>query len=491
MAAGQLRKWLSADWCFAGLILFFIVHGYSEYQFLVPFKELLLLTLFLLAAGAIVYFLFKRIFRNGRKAAIFITILFTIILFFGDIQDFLAGFRFLSSITRLTVLLPVLLVLLVVLFIWLRKTKLSFNRTIFFLNTLLLLYVIVDLFIISYRFADPPQNRLSKYGLQRCDTCSKPPVYLILLDSYFGSAGLKSYFRYDNAVFENFLKGQGFHINNATSSNYVFTIYSMASLLNMDYLHGIGEPVIKNHYGFYSATASMNNNLVTRYFTSLGYRINNYSGFDMPGVPAGYNSGFFPDKIRLITHKTLYYRVKKYLPLFLVRMGWIKEAGDDIENEFIRNNEEMMKRTLAESKNTTPAFTYLHLMMPHRPYVYDSTGNRTHFLQRQASLSKEQRDQVFLQYQVYTNKKITEFISDLQKQTGGNAVILLMSDHGYQAASRKEKKLAFYNLNAVYLPSKKYEAWYEGISNVNQFRVLFNTLYGQQLPMVKDSIVTE
>src|SRR5688572_28565424 len=116
MAAGQLRKLLSADWYFGGVLLFFIVHGYSENQFLVPVVDLLLLLAVLLAAGTIVYFLFKRIFRSGRKANIFTAFIFTIILFFGVIQDFLAGFRFLSSLTRLTVLLPVCIVLLILFF---------------------------------------------------------------------------------------------------------------------------------------------------------------------------------------------------------------------------------------------------------------------------------------------------------------------------------------------------------------------------------------
>ena len=97
----------------------------------------------------------------------------------------------------------------------------------------------------------------------------------------------------------------------------------------------------------------------------------------------------------------------------------------------------------------------------------------------------------FLQYQVYTNKKVTEFITQLQKETAGKAVILLMSDHGYQPAYEKEKKLAYYNLNAVYLPNRQYSGWYPGISNANQFRVLFNTLYDQRLSLLKDTIVTQ
>lgn len=496
MAAGQLKRFLTADWCFAGVILFFIVHGYSENQGLVPVKDLLLLLAGLLAAGLILFFLFRKIFRSGHKAAIYLAFVFILVLFFGAFQDFLANIRFLSSLTRLTILLPVCLVLMIVVFIWIKKTKLVFTRTVLFLNTLLLIYVIFDLVTITSRFVSPPEgqnNLLAQYSLKVCDTCEKPSVYFILLDSYYGKEGLKTYFNYDNAAFENFLAGQGFHINQASTSNYYYTLFSMASLLNMDYLHDIGAPVIKNHYGYTRATGDLRNNVVCRYFQGMGYRINNYSGFDMPGVPAGYNSGLLPDKIRLITHKTMYYRIQKYFPLFLVRMDWVKKLSADIENEYISNNESMIAGALEESrsKNTQPAFTYMHLMMPHGPFVFDSLGNRTNIMERLPSLSGDTLDNMFLQYQVYTNKKIAEIITQLQKETAGKAVILLMSDHGYQPAYEKEKKLAYYNLNAVYLPNGQYSGWYPGISNVNQFRVLFNTLYEQRLPLLKDTIVTQ
>lgn len=496
MAAGQLKRFLTADWCFAGVILFFIVHGYSENQGLVPLKSLLLLLAGLLAAGLVLLFLFRKIFRSGHKATVYLAFVLTLVLFFGAFQDFLANIRFLSSLTRLTILLPVCLVMMIAVFAWFKKTKLAFSRTVLFVNTLLLIYVIVDLAIISSRFISPPkgQNKLlAQHSLTICDTCEKPSVYFLLLDSYYGKEGLKAYFNYDNAAFENFLTGQGFHISPASHSNYYYTLFSMASLLNIDYLHDIGAPVIKNHYGYTRATGDLRNNVVCRYFEGMGYRINNYSGFDMPGVPAGYNSGLLPDKIQLITHKTMYYRVKKYFPLFLVRMGWVKKLSADIENEYISTNEAMMRRTLEESssKNTQPAFTYLHLMMPHGPFVFDSLGNRTNIMQRLPSLSRDSLDKMFLQYQVYTNKKVAGFITELQKETAGRAVILLMSDHGYQPAYEKEKKLAYYNLNAVYLPSRQYGGWYPGISNANQFRVLFNTIFGQRLPLLKDSIVTQ
>ncbi|HYE54213.1 MAG TPA: hypothetical protein VD996_05190, partial [Chitinophagaceae bacterium] len=66
-----------------------------------------------------------------------------------------------------------------------------------------------------------------------------------------------------------------------------------------------------------------------------------------------------------------------------------------------------------------------------------------------------------------------------------NAVILLMGDHGYKHSKDKGR---YQTLNAVYLPSKNYSGWYEGMTHVNQFRVLFNAVFDQRLPLLKDSL---
>lgn len=493
MNASQFKKVASANWSFIAVMFFFITHGYSENQFLVPIKGLIWLLIELIVVSIAVFALSTRIFRNNRKANIFTSFLFVIILFFGAFQDFLAGFRPLSSFARLVIFFPVIVLLIVLFFIWIKKSRRSLNRVVFFLNILLLIYIVVDVGVITTHSLFRTNNHdsaLGKHGLVPCDTCAKPSVYLIILDSYFGSQGLKEYFHYDNSAFENFLTQQGFHVSKGTYSNYLFTIFSMASLLNMEYPE-VGEPITPNHYGFNKATEAIRNNTVCRFFKNQGYMINNFSTFDIPGVPAGYNSGLLPDKVQLITNQTMYYRLVKYLPPFLIREHLVTKLSENIENEFIDNNEKMMQHTLSDAqvKRNAPVFTYLHLMMPHEPFVFDSTGRRTHILTKQ-NLTDNSFARAFLQYQVYVNKRISAFIAQLQKETAKNAVIVLMSDHGYQPAWREKNiKLGLYNLNAVYLPQKNYTGWYDGISNVNQFRVLFNTLFHQSLPMLPDSVV--
>lgn len=365
-----------------------------------------------------------------------------------------------------------------------------------FLNTLLMIYLLVDAgtLIKSDLFTSKPQqNHLTKYNLSICDTCSKPPVYLLLFDSYFGSQGLKEFFHYDNTRFEKALADQGFHVIQASRSNYKFTVFSMASLLNMEYLPGIGEPVLNNHYAYNTALTTIKENAVCQYFSNLGYKINNYSIFDIRDIPAGYSSGVLPEKVQLITSQTMYHRVSRWLPTFLSvnNLKKKKPATGDSGEKFINNVNDFLGKAIGNhSKDSTPVFTYLHVLMPHFPFLLDSSGNMNDFLEKKDILPKDSIDNMFMQYEVYTNKIISAFIARVQKATAGKAVVLLMSDHGYQEATGGNGKLPFYNLNAIYLPQKNYQPWYDGISNVNQFRVLFNTLFHQQMPLLADSIVT-
>jgi hypothetical protein len=493
MSFNRFRKWFTTNWHFTGIILFFILHGYSQYQSLIPVSSLLLLLIELLAAGIALYWLSKKIFRNTQKAAIFTSFISWLVLFFGVAQDFLADIRFTAPIARLTIFLPINQFAGLAFFMWLKRTKRSFDKLTLFINVLVAIYLVIDIFTIGVQLIVPEHSQQKLAGKNTtpvCDTCSKPPVYLILLDEYMGFDGAQQYYNYDNAVFAGFLQQQGFHILQHTHSNYQHTIYSMASLLNMEYPAYKGDVLIGNHYAFKKALALIRNNEVCRLFERQGYAIVNYSGFDIGGEPAGYTSEL-PDKIRLLNTQTMYYRVRTKLVHKLAAKNWVPALRARMEKEFVDNNSKMLDRTLADAKvpATQPRFTYLHLMMPHEPFSFDSTGARTPYVWKRESVPLATKKKEYLQYFIYTNKRIAAFISQLQQLTGGKAVIILMSDHGLRMATTEPQQVNFQNLNSIYLPQKNYTGWYDHITNVNQFRVLFNELFNARLTLMKDSLV--
>lgn len=490
------NKILWGDWSFLGVVLFFIIHGYCSNIEMIPLKPLALLLIGLLIAAYFIFFISKKVLASDRKANIFTSLVGIAVLFFGVFQNLIAQFRFLSEYSRLRFFLPFILLMLAWLFIWLKNTKASLQKAILFMNVLLIIYIGLDTGMILQSRLFPSERDnwdLAKQRLSTCDSCDKPSVYLVLLDSYFGSKGLKEYFNYDNSGFENFLKSNGFHVVQASHSNYIYTIYSMASSLNMQYLGNVGQLDMSNHNGFITATTAIKENIVCKFFARQGYQINNFSIFDLPFTPSNCTLPLLTGRMQLINSQTMYYKVVYAVPFILEHVGMMKKSRVEFCNTVFNNNEDAMKQTLAASNNSnySPQFTYLHLLMPHEPLLLDSNGNKTKEADGNWSLPKDSVDNMFLQYEVYVNKRIASFITQLKKLTADKAVIIVMSDHGYRGVKQgSDRILPFYNLNAIYLPKKNYEGWYNGISNVNQFKVLLNTLFHQQMTLLPDSIVT-
>lgn len=491
----KLQNLLKAPLHFQWLILFFVLHGYSEFVGHIQLVSLALLIVKLSAVAWLLFFAFRKLYGNAHKGALLVTLLFFCYLFFGALQDKLMHYSPLSSWAMFRKLVPVLggLILLAGIRLFFSKPlPPKFNR---FLNGLFLIYLLVDVCVISYRaftLEEKPAPVAAQAIKPLADSVAKPDVYLILLDEYLGSAGLKEYYQYNNTPFESFLKQKGFHICSKPSSNYAFTMYSMASLFSMRYLNStdLGN---SEGYTYKSLGRLIDKSAVSAYFKQLNYSIHNYSPFVFAGVDAIEPVTVLPRDIELITDKTMYTRLEKRVllgePQDKMNIAFIAKR---LNKKIAATHESHMQAVLNAARqhtNQLPAFTYLHLLMPHKPFIYDSTGKTPDVY---ATLSGGNRmsgtDKLYLQYLVYTNKRITKFIDELYTATGGNAAIIVMSDHGYRDAhSIAGKDFSFQSFNAVYLPNRDYHLWYDSVSNVNQFPLLFNTLFGQQIQLKADS----
>ena len=476
---------------FLWVILFFIAHGYSQSYQLVPFKDLLILACQILIAGIALFLLNCRLLRSKIKAGIFTSAILFIILFFGVFQDFFADSRWLSVLSYLRPLILVCLVVIFLLFFYLKRTKRSFGKTIVYINSLFLVYLLMEtgrIFFLPSSTSNQDGQGVGGFKLPGCDTCKLPSVYLVVMDEYLGSAGLEKYFNYANTSIENFLGDRDFRVLDNTTSNYQFTLFSMASMLNMRYIPEVQEEKMEDRYVYNRVLVLLKNNLVSNLFQRNGYKIVNLSPFEIRNAPSEFSSKELPQRIELITGQTMTYRIWKYLPVWLSEMKIAPRTRRE-ELTIVDANESAMKRAIevAESHQDSPVFTYVHLMMPHSPFVYDSLGRRTGLWSQ--DLSREEADKAYLQYLVYTNRRIEKFIAQLQAATKRQAIIQLVSDHGYRPAGEGDIRYAYQTFNAVFLPGKDYRHWYDGMSNVNQYRALINSLFGERISLLKDSIV--
>ena len=135
-------------------------------------------------------------------------------------------------------------------------------------------------------------------------------------------------------------------------------------------------------------------------------------------------------------------------------------------------------------KNTVaPKFIYAHLMMPHEPYYFDKNGNE-YTVYTKNTIELRIRYIEFLQY---SNNKYLQLLNGILKKAKRNTIVVFMSDHGSRLFTEpSEIKYQFSTINAIYLPDKNYQRFYNGISNVNVLRALLNSVFDENLPLLQD-----
>ena len=490
----MIRKWLQYPLFFLLIPVFFVFHGFVENCYYIRFTDCWLLFGIYTGAAIVVYLLGWLLLKSRFKAALFSSFVMSFYLFFGALHDFLRK----NSIFlhKYSILLPAFLVMTVLLILYLRK-KSSFLRVTLFLNSLLIIYMVVDGGILTWKllFKDrktSPDQSLAYLPVIRCDTCSKPDIYFIIFDDYSGSSTLKDVYHYDNSSFDRFLEEEGFHIQKRSRSNYAATPLSIASMLNFAYLSNLDSSHFLASEDYTDLAESIAKNRVAGFLLSQGYSIVNYSIFDLPGHPSTRYQTFFPVKTELISHRTLLGYIERDL-----REGLENDFEDSIflsgkrTVEFDRTNRLFLAQTKEESqkKSDHPRFIYTHLIMPHFPFFYDSLMHRRPL--RDIASREDEDPEYYLQYLPYTNSCAMDLISTIKRNTGGNAVIIFMSDHGFRYIPNGKDLpgYAFNNQNAVYFPDGDYHLFYDSISAVNQFRVIFNKMFRQNLPLLKDSSI--
>ena len=471
------------------LPVFFVLHGFVRNYGAVEATDAALLVAFYIFIILIIGAIGWLFYRDIPKASFFAFFIMSYHFFFGVIQDTLTDIAPHTIFVQYRFLLPASCLLFLVTLIWLKKrTKPLFTWTAY-LNILFIVLILIDTGGVIVKSIRPEQRSslLFKEGFSICDTCSKPNVYFILLDEYASNESLKKLFNFDNSAFEDELNRRGFHISKRSNSNYNKTLFSMASALNMDYLGREVYPTSRSNVSY--AYGMIRNSNVVNLFNRHGYKFYNLSLFDFPGQPAHKYAEFLPYGTELITKQTFISRLKKAIRTDILSGKIpIPSVQEKILYGYLNFNDDIFNLTkeVAAEKSSAPKFVYAHFMMPHFPYYFDSKGNPVskEKLKRFAEFSPHD----YVEYLQYSNGKILTLLDDIFAKSSAMPVIILLGDHGFRYAVKKaNRQFDFSNLNAIYLPGKNYNQFSDDMSNVNFFRIFFNTSFNQHFTLLKDS----
>lgn len=462
---------------------FFFLHSINEYNMGLPGADVWLLLLVYIVAALLCCTLLRLLLEDWNKAIIATTVLLAINFFFGNLQDALKPYKE-SFFTRYSFLLPLLLVLFIAIVLYMKKSSKDFKRTVSFFKLLFVVLLLVDGGQLLYKewrrsTAIPEVQR----SLQPCTNCPKPDIYLVIADEYAGTDQLEKQLSFDNSAFEAALEERGFRVLQQTRSNYNFTMYSMASLLNLDYLHQMNGRHF-SHNEVFLCRRLIANSMFGRFLDKLGYETLNHSFFDLEDHPKAVYNYYFLEAAAYINRQTLAGRMNYDLGFHLASAAKKEKIRMNDHYNNVRSSELTIQAV--GNAQPTPKFVYTHLSLPHHPYYFDRNGNpvATEGLDQKASVK------AYTEYLLYANKRFLTLVDSIQKNAAGPPVIILLGDHGFRKfTDPASRAFHFSTLNAVYLPSGKYDQFYDGMSNVNELRALLNSLFQQRLPMLKDSTI--
>lgn len=467
------------------LPVFFILHGLAQHLFYIPINDAFFLLIKYWFIELLLIGIFFLLLKDWTKSLLSAFLSLFLFSFFGAIEDLFKSIFGHSFLSRYIFLIPFIAGLWIsgIYFIWKRVPG---RKLIFYLNSCFVILITIEAITVFYNWI---WRRPITEPVAYCKSCNKPDVYLIVFDEYAGNEELKNVFGYDNSPFLDSLRSRNFKVIDSSISNYDKTPFSISSLLNMKY-HSMEnyEYTDKNMDYCYRSIAR---NPVVDVFEKQGYHFLNFSIFDFKSNPAIINKTFLVSGINLITSQTLLGRFKREV-FKNILTKWFPEskAYKSMVYSDLGNNEKIFSKTLrsAEKKDVMPKFVYSHLMMPHFPYYFDSTGKMIdiRFMTKQFMYDEN----LYLSYLKYTNKKIIALVDTILKKSDKPPVILLLSDHGFRYVPQKEQSfLKYSNLAAIFLPRGDYKAYYPTMSNVNQMRVLLNQLFGFHYPILEDKRV--
>lgn len=316
----------------------------------------------------------------------------------------------------------------------------------------------------------------------------KPNIYLLVFDEYQGNQELQSTFQYNNQGLTDFLQQQGFTVAGSPRSTYNTTFYSLLSMFRMDTLKIEGALPRLTHKGIVKANHTMAvENTVTRYLKQNGYRIDVNSIFNVDEQPASGPSINTVTWTQIQILRTFYGWC--FDDLFThIPSNAIQKKLQSLCARYLTYNKEVEARTLSQIGATQqPRFVYSHFLLPHLPVLLDEQGREFKFSDAIRELNDFQPSilKTYPRQVGYANTVIKRLVQRIaEKDPGG--VIIVLSDHGCRNVMGFGAGV-FSTQWAMKIPRGKITTPQEDLHMINTFRILFNALAGQQVPMMSPS----
>jgi hypothetical protein len=472
-------------------ILALYVHNIDE----LLLNEAFLPVIITVGMVAIFWFLLQRRMKDIRKTGLLVSLLIVFFFSYGHVYNLLqntVGDGF--GILRHRYFLPLWCFLFFGIWFYVVRTRRDVRNVSNFLNISTALLVVFSLATIGiYESKRQSGQRVVETAEQieteMLDSLAVehfPDIYYIIFDRYASSSTLREFYGFDNHEFLNYLSEKGFYIGFQSRCNYPSTYLSLASSLNMEYLHYLASEVGETSRDKTVVFKKLQDYNVWRFLKARGYTFVHFeSRWGWAGRRNRYadiniKAGFTSDFSWLLLYETTIARAffERYFP--------------DTRRTRILNKFEKLAQIPAIEE---PTFVFAHMLVPHPPFIFDRNGNPP----TAASIAKGSPKQNYVNQLIFTNTKIEELVDQLLSESKRPPVIILQSDEGPRVAKSYHEESEHIDkmgddvleirariLNAYYLPGVDKSVLYESITPVNTFRLIFNLYFGTDYDLLPD-----
>jgi hypothetical protein len=318
-----------------------------------------------------------------------------------------------------------------------------------------------------------------------------PDIYYIILDAYTSADVLRDSFDLDNRPFLDSLSRMGFYIAECGQSNYSQTELSLSATLNLAYLDGLIDETKLGEEGRRQLWPLIRHSSVRRSLEDLGYRTiafetgyywSEWEDADLYLAPErGPFQGLSAFEATLLRSTAAWALVDILpdLPAFLLRD--LDRSTDAHRERLLYVFEELENVALVPG----PKFVFVHIVSPHRPFVFDAQGNPTDddYGWEPSDLGLETYQLGYREQIAYLNGRIEKIVRTMIIESEVPPVIVIQGDHGPEEGSGQDRMRI---LNAMYLAGHRSDGLYPTITSVNTFRVIFNSVFEAGLPLLPD-----
>ena len=425
----------------------------------------------------------KLVLRDWHRAALFTFIIVVFFFIYGHIYNLLEDVTFAAvSIFRHRTLLPFLGIILLALLFWIAirlKRPTAFTYWLNLLSIYLLIFPLgkITLNLFEQWSAD---RTVSVSAAQAAAGEDQPDIYYIILDAYGRADVLQRLLGYDNSEFLDALRQRGFYVAGCSQSNYAYTDFSVTSSLNYDYLDALD--VNNSRSG---RIALLKHGAVRSFLEANGYQT--------VAFPTGWSFTEWQDADLYLDFDRPVTTLTEFETLIL-NTTMARAVSDSVSVDTGEASHKDLRRlrvlSLLEKIKQLPdldenLFVFAHIVVPHLPYTFAPDGGVPEYEGKSATY--EETGNAYVGQVQFINREILQVVDALIENSDVPPVIIIQGDHGPLPDLAEDSAERLPILNAYYLPGVQAEdILYPSISPVNSFRVVLNSYFGQDLPLLED-----